>query len=100
MSGTPIAEANAAELDEAAATFRAAGVDAVTVMLLHSYANPAFEAAVADGLRARLPGLAISESAAIWPERLGATVLGSDLAAPPLDLARGPPSGRRPRYRF
>ncbi len=69
VRGAPVAEAEDAELDDATSAFRAAGVDAVTVMLLHSYANPEFEAAVAAGLRARLPGVAVSESAAIWPER-------------------------------
>ncbi len=69
VRGMPIAEAMTEELDDVASVFRAAGVDAVTVMLLHSYANPEFESAVAAALRARLPGLAISESAAVWPER-------------------------------
>ena len=67
--GQPIAAATPGELDAIAASFRAAGVDAVTVMLLHSYANPDFEAAVAAALRRRLPAVAISESAAVWPER-------------------------------
>ncbi len=69
VHGTPVAAASAEELDAAARTFRDAGVDAITVMLLHAYANPAFETGVADALRARMPGVAVSESAAIWPER-------------------------------
>ncbi len=67
--GAAIAEATAAELDAIAAQFRSAQVDAVTVMLLHSYAHPEAETQVAEALRARMPGVQISESAAIWPER-------------------------------
>jgi N-methylhydantoinase A len=67
--GNIVAHATDAELDVIAATFAAAKVDAVTVMLLHAYANPEFEADVAASLRHRLPGIAITPSAAIWPER-------------------------------
>ena len=69
VRGAVVAEATAAELDTIAALFRAEGVDAVTVMLLHSYANPAFELDVAARLGDRLPGVSISASAAVWPER-------------------------------
>lgn len=47
---------------------RATGVSAVAVMLLNSYANPALEQRVAEGLRARLPGVLVSCSAEVWPE--------------------------------
>lgn len=67
--GAVVTKATGAELDAAAAAFRDAGVVAVSVALLHAYANPAFEASLADALRARLPGVAVSASAAIWPER-------------------------------
>ena len=67
--GNIVAHATDAELDAIAATFAAAKVDAVTVMLLHAYANPEFEADIAASLRHRLPGIAITPSAAIWPER-------------------------------
>jgi N-methylhydantoinase A len=67
--GNIVAHATDAELDVIAATFAAAKVDAVTVMLLHAYANPEFEADVAASLQHRLPGIAITPSAAIWPER-------------------------------
>ena len=67
--GAVVAEATDAELDAIAGTFAAAKVDAVTVMLLHAYARPEFEADIAASLRRRLPGLAITPSAAIWPER-------------------------------
>lgn len=64
-----VAEATDAELDAIASTLAAAKVDAITVMLLHAYARPEFEAEIATSLRRRLPGLAIMPSAAIWPER-------------------------------
>lgn len=69
VRGEVVAEATADELSEIAAKYRAAGIDALTVMLLHAYANPKFEQNVADRLRERLPGVAISTSAAVWPER-------------------------------
>jgi N-methylhydantoinase A len=67
--GTVVADATEAELADIAATFRAARVDAVTVMLLHTYANSDFELQVAARLAERLPGVSISTSAAVWPER-------------------------------
>jgi N-methylhydantoinase A len=69
VHGEVVAEATIDELGEIAAQYRAAGVDAVTVMLLHAYANPRFEQNVADRLGELLPGVAISTSAAVWPER-------------------------------
>ena len=68
-SGKILAQAIDAELDTIASKFAAAKVDAVTVMLLHAYARPEFEADLADALRRRLPGIAVTPSAAIWPER-------------------------------
>ena len=68
-SGKIVAQAIDAELDTIASKFAAAKVDAVTVMLLHAYARPEFEADLADALRRRLPGIAVTPSAAIWPER-------------------------------
>ncbi len=67
--GTVLAETTEAELDAIAAAFAAAKVDAVTVMLLHAYARPEFEAALAAALHRRLPGVAVTPSATIWPER-------------------------------
>jgi N-methylhydantoinase A len=67
--GRVVACASEAELADIAATFRAAGVDAVTVMLLHAYANPDFELELAEQLAEKLPGISISTSAAVWPER-------------------------------
>jgi len=67
--GAVVAEATDAELDAIADAFAKARVDAVTVMLLHSYARPAFEEALAAALQERLPHVAVTPSAAIWPER-------------------------------
>jgi N-methylhydantoinase A len=67
--GNIVSHATDAEFYAIAATFAAAKVDAVTVMLLHAYANPEFEADIAASLRHRLPGIAVTPSAAIWPER-------------------------------
>jgi N-methylhydantoinase A len=47
---------------------RAENVRGVAVCLLHSYANPAHEQAVAASVRAALPGVAISVSSEILPE--------------------------------
>ena len=46
--GAVLATASPAELDEMAATFRSAGVQAVTVMLMHSFAHPELEREVAE----------------------------------------------------
>jgi N-methylhydantoinase A len=45
-----------------------AGVEAVAISLLHSYANPAHERRVAEVLRAELPGCFISISSDVLPE--------------------------------
>jgi N-methylhydantoinase A len=57
-----------AELEALAARIRAAKVQAVAVMLLNAYRHPALEAEVAQALAARLPGIGVTASAAIWPE--------------------------------
>ena len=58
-----------ADLDRLASDLRAAGVQAVTLLLLNSYAFPEKERELAEALRQRLPGFPITESAAIWPEQ-------------------------------
>ncbi len=50
------------------ARLRAEGVASVAICLLHSYANPVHERAVADAVRAALPGVALSVSHEILPE--------------------------------
>jgi N-methylhydantoinase A len=47
---------------------RAAKVDAVAIVLLNAYRNPSLEVALADALRAVLPGLLVTTSGTIWPE--------------------------------
>lgn len=67
--GSVHSEVGEGELERIAAAFRDAEVDAATVMLLHSYANPEFELAIAQKLQAMLPHAPISASAQIWPEQ-------------------------------
>ena len=50
------------EVDAAADAIAAAGVEAVAVIFLHAYINPAHEAAAATRLRQRLPGVAVTAS--------------------------------------
>jgi N-methylhydantoinase A len=57
-----------ASLEPVLAMLRAEGVASVAVCLLHSYANPAHEQAVAALVRAALPGIAVSVSSEILPE--------------------------------
>ncbi|MCW5720992.1 MAG: hydantoinase/oxoprolinase family protein [Devosia sp.] len=67
--GSIESEASEAELDEIAASFRAAGVEAVGVLLMHAYRRPDVELDLAERLKARLPGVEVAASAAIWPEQ-------------------------------
>ncbi|MBN9026819.1 MAG: hydantoinase/oxoprolinase family protein [Rhizobiales bacterium] len=55
--GTEVTALDLSELDSIVADFRADGVEAVAICLLHSYANPAHEKAILDGVRARWPGV-------------------------------------------
>ena len=57
-----------ATVDAAIAMLRAENVQSVAICLLHSYANPAHERAVAEHVRAALPDIAISISHEILPE--------------------------------
>lgn len=47
----------------------AGGVDAIAVAFLHSFRNPAHEAAVVSAIRESLPGLFVTASSEIWPVR-------------------------------
>ena len=58
-----------ADLDRLASGLAASRVEAVTVLLLNSYAFPETEREVAEALRGRLPGIPVTESAEIWPEQ-------------------------------
>ncbi|MSO91686.1 MAG: hydantoinase/oxoprolinase family protein [Acetobacteraceae bacterium] len=55
-------------LADAIAKLRAENVHSLAICLLHSYANPAHERAVAEAVRAALPGMDISISHEILPE--------------------------------
>ena len=57
-----------ADVRDAARLFRAEGVEAVAVCLLHAYANPAHEQRIAAILREELPGAEISLSHEVHPE--------------------------------
>jgi N-methylhydantoinase A len=59
---------DAASVAGAIARMRAERIASVAICLLHSYANPAHERAVADAVRAALPEVAISVSSDILPE--------------------------------
>ncbi|MEM8698689.1 MAG: hydantoinase/oxoprolinase family protein, partial [Pseudomonadota bacterium] len=51
-----------------AEALRSVGTEAVAICLLHSYANPAHELALAEALTAHLPGVALSLSHQVSPE--------------------------------
>ncbi len=57
-----------ASLDAVIATLKAERIESVAICLLHSYANPAHEQAVAAAVRAAIPDIAISVSSEILPE--------------------------------
>ena len=59
---------DAASVAAAINMLRREDVQSVAICLLHSYANPAHERAVADAVRAALPDVAISVSHEILPE--------------------------------
>ena len=59
---------DAASVTAAIDMLRGEAVQSVAICLLHSYANPAHERAVADAVRAALPDVAISVSHEILPE--------------------------------
>lgn len=66
--GSVLTALNEADVRAAAATFRAAKVEAVAIAFLHSYRNPAHEQRAAEILRAELPGVTLSLSHEVHPE--------------------------------
>ena len=68
FDGTIAVPLDESSVAAAIATLREEGVASVAVCLLHSYANPAHEQAVARAVRAALPDLALSVSHEILPE--------------------------------
>ncbi len=78
--GEELAPLNLAPIPGILADFRRAGVRAVAICLLHAYANPAHERAVADAVRAAWPEVSVVASHQItreWREyeRTSTTVL-------------------------
>ena len=68
-NGEVVERPGEADLDRLAADLGGAGVEAITVLLLNSYAFPEVERDVAEALRSRLPGVPVTESAMVWPEQ-------------------------------
>jgi N-methylhydantoinase A len=66
--GTVLARPTQEELDRTAEELRRRGVTAVAVSVLHGYADPAFEKAIASELASRLEGTSVSSAAAIRPQ--------------------------------
>lgn len=66
--GSVVAEPTADDLTALADKIRAAGVEAVGVLVLNSYAHPDLEIQIADQLRDRLDGVLVTASAELWPE--------------------------------
>ena len=67
--GAVLAPVDAGDVDALAARLRALGVEAVAVAFLNAYVNDVNERACAQGLASALPGVAVSHSAALAPER-------------------------------
>lgn len=66
--GSVLLPLDKASVEAAIDMLRAEDVRSVAICLLHSYANPAHERAVADTVRAALPDVAVSVSHEILPE--------------------------------
>ena len=66
--GSVVARPAEGEVEALAERLRAEGAEAVVVVVVNSYAHPELEAEVADELVRRLPGVLVTQSAALWPE--------------------------------
>lgn len=66
--GTIEARPSQADIESLAQMLASKNVDAVAVMLLNAYVDGALEREVAAALRGALPGVLVTESAALWPE--------------------------------
>src|SRR5574341_769722 len=67
--GTVHIPLDADEVETAARDLLADGVEALAICFLHSYRNPAHEAAAASRIRARFPEVFVTASAEIWPQQ-------------------------------
>ncbi len=65
--GVVVEALDEASVHTAAEACRALGVEAIAVCLLHSFANPAHERRVAEILREKLPGIAVTASVDVLP---------------------------------
>ena len=84
LNGTEAAPLDEAAVEAAAEAIRGAGLDAVAVVLLHSYANRAHELRVGEILRSSLPDIEIALSVDVLPvfreyERTVATALNASV---------------------
>ena len=68
QNGAVVTPLDGASLDLAIDALLAAGHQTVAVSLLHAYANPAHEQAIARRIRERAPGIAVSLSSEISPK--------------------------------
>jgi N-methylhydantoinase A len=66
--GSVMAQPDEAQIEDMCRQIATMDVQAVAVMLLHSYLAPALEDSVASSIAARLPKLLVSRSAQVWPE--------------------------------
>ncbi|WOF23444.1 hydantoinase/oxoprolinase family protein [Microbacterium betulae] len=66
--GAVLARPDGHELDRVADELRTRGVTAVALSVLHGYADPAFEARLAEEIERRLPGVPVSAAALLWPQ--------------------------------
>ena len=67
--GEVLTGVDACEVARICEVLRAQGVESVAVAFVNAYLNPCNEQACADAVRAALPGIPVSESAALAPER-------------------------------
>jgi N-methylhydantoinase A len=67
QTGAIVSALDEASVREAAAKFRAAGVESVAVCLLHAYRNPVHERRVAELLAPELPTIPVSLSSTVAP---------------------------------
>jgi N-methylhydantoinase A len=67
-SGAPVRVPDDDALERAADAVRSVRPEALALVLINGYANPAAEGALADRIAASLPGIPVSSAARLWPE--------------------------------
>lgn len=68
VDGTIVQALDRAEIDRVAEAVAEADVQSVAICLLHAYAAPAHEIALADAIAKRLPHVLVSRSSDLWPQ--------------------------------